>query len=96
MPGMSGLELLPKAKALRPDVPVVTITAYVGTGPVRVIVRPCVCLSTVSRRPELAGPSVVPPRRLPRSRCPDGIGPQADPKLAHGRSSRRQEVELPE
>jgi CheY-like chemotaxis protein len=28
MPGMSGLELLPKAKALRPDVPVVVITAY--------------------------------------------------------------------
>jgi CheY-like chemotaxis protein len=28
MPGMSGLELLPKAKALRPDVPVVMITAY--------------------------------------------------------------------
>ena len=28
MPGMSGLELLPKAKALRPDVPVIIITAY--------------------------------------------------------------------
>ena len=28
MPGMSGLELLPKTKALRPDVPVITITAY--------------------------------------------------------------------
>jgi CheY-like chemotaxis protein len=28
MPGMSGLELLPKAKAARPDVPVVMITAY--------------------------------------------------------------------
>ena len=28
MPGLSGLELLPKAKALRPDVPVVMITAY--------------------------------------------------------------------
>ncbi len=28
MPGMSGLELLPKAKALRPDVPVILITAY--------------------------------------------------------------------
>ena len=28
MPGMSGLELLPRAKALRPDVPVVMITAY--------------------------------------------------------------------
>jgi len=27
MPGMSGLELLPKAKALRPDVPVIMITA---------------------------------------------------------------------
>jgi DNA-binding NtrC family response regulator len=26
MPGMSGLELLPKAKALRPDVPVIMIT----------------------------------------------------------------------
>jgi CheY-like chemotaxis protein len=28
MPGMSGLELLRKAKALRPDVPVIMITAY--------------------------------------------------------------------
>ena len=27
MPGMSGLELLPRAKALRPDVPVIMITA---------------------------------------------------------------------
>ncbi len=28
MPGMSGLELLPNAKALRPDVPAIMITAY--------------------------------------------------------------------
>jgi CheY-like chemotaxis protein len=28
MPGMSGLELLPKAKVARPDVPVIMITAY--------------------------------------------------------------------
>jgi CheY-like chemotaxis protein len=28
MPGMSGLDLLPKAKAARPDVPVIMITAY--------------------------------------------------------------------
>jgi CheY-like chemotaxis protein len=28
MPEMSGLELLPKAKALRPDVPIIMITAY--------------------------------------------------------------------
>jgi len=28
MPGMSGLELLPKAKAMRPDVPTIMITAY--------------------------------------------------------------------
>ena len=28
MPGMSGLELLPKAKAARPDVAVIMITAY--------------------------------------------------------------------
>jgi CheY-like chemotaxis protein len=27
-PGMSGLELLPRAKALRPDVPAIMITAY--------------------------------------------------------------------
>jgi CheY-like chemotaxis protein len=27
-PGMSGLDLLPKAKALRPDVPIIMITAY--------------------------------------------------------------------
>ncbi len=28
MPQMTGLELLPRAKALRPDVPVIMITAY--------------------------------------------------------------------
>ena len=28
MPGMSGLELLPKVKQMRPDVPVIMITAY--------------------------------------------------------------------
>ena len=28
MPGMSGLELLPKAKAVRPNVPIIMITAY--------------------------------------------------------------------
>ena len=28
MSGMSGLELLPKAKSLRPDVPVIMITSY--------------------------------------------------------------------
>jgi CheY-like chemotaxis protein len=28
MPGMSGLELLPKAEAIRPDVPIIMITAY--------------------------------------------------------------------
>jgi CheY-like chemotaxis protein len=28
MPGMSGLELLPRAKAMRPDVPMIMITAY--------------------------------------------------------------------
>ena len=28
MPGMSGLELLPKAKAVRPDVPVIMIATY--------------------------------------------------------------------
>src|SRR6266853_7034345 len=28
IPGMTGLELLPKAKAIRPDVPVIMITAY--------------------------------------------------------------------
>jgi CheY-like chemotaxis protein len=31
MPGMSGLELLPLAKATRPDVPIVMITAYGDT-----------------------------------------------------------------
>ncbi len=34
MPGMSGLELLEKAKATRPDVPVIMITAY-GDGETR-------------------------------------------------------------
>lgn len=28
MPGMSGLDLLPKARSVRPDVPVIMITAY--------------------------------------------------------------------
>ena len=28
MPGMSGLDLLPKARQVRPDVPVIMITAY--------------------------------------------------------------------
>jgi CheY-like chemotaxis protein len=28
MPGMTGLELLPKAKATRPDVPIIMVTAY--------------------------------------------------------------------
>ena len=28
MPGMTGLEFLPKVKAMRPNVPVVMITAY--------------------------------------------------------------------
>ena len=32
MPGMTGLELRPKAKALRPDVPVIMITAYGDEG----------------------------------------------------------------
>lgn len=31
MPGMSGLELLPKVKEARPDVPVIMITAYGDT-----------------------------------------------------------------
>ena len=31
MPGMSGLELLPRAKTARPDVPVIIITAYGDT-----------------------------------------------------------------
>ena len=28
MPGMTGLEMLPRVKAMRPDVPVIMITAY--------------------------------------------------------------------
>ena len=32
MPGMSGLELLPRARAARPDVPVIMITAYGDAG----------------------------------------------------------------
>jgi len=32
MPGMSGLELLPRARLARPDVPVIMITAYGGPG----------------------------------------------------------------
>jgi CheY-like chemotaxis protein len=33
MPGMSGLELLPKAKAARPDVPIIMITALLMPRP---------------------------------------------------------------
>ena len=33
MPGMSGLELLPKAKAMRPDVPIIMITCLLYTSP---------------------------------------------------------------
>ena len=32
MPVMSGLELLPKARSIRPDVPVIMITAYGDPG----------------------------------------------------------------
>jgi CheY-like chemotaxis protein len=32
MPGMSGLEMLPKVKAARPNVPVIMITAYGDEG----------------------------------------------------------------
>jgi CheY-like chemotaxis protein len=32
MPGMTGLELLPKARAARPDVPIIMITAYGDPG----------------------------------------------------------------
>ena len=35
MPGMSGLERLPKAKAMRPDVPIIMITAYGGDADTR-------------------------------------------------------------
>jgi CheY-like chemotaxis protein len=28
MPGMTGLEMLPKAREMRPDVPIIMITAY--------------------------------------------------------------------
>jgi CheY-like chemotaxis protein len=35
MPGMSGLDLLPKAKAARPDVPVIMITAFGDADPRR-------------------------------------------------------------
>ena len=28
MPGMTGLEMLPKVKEMRPDVPIIMITAY--------------------------------------------------------------------
>lgn len=41
MPGMSGLELLPKAKALRPDVPVPTETARRSARPWRTERRHC-------------------------------------------------------
>ena len=42
MPGMTGLELLPKAKAARPDVPVIMITAYGdGEKPWKVVQPAC-------------------------------------------------------
>ena len=36
MPGMTGLELLPRVKALRPELPVIMITAYGDAATVRV------------------------------------------------------------
>jgi CheY-like chemotaxis protein len=39
MPGMTGLELLPKAKAARPDVPVIMITAYGDAGTKRKVLE---------------------------------------------------------
>jgi len=35
MPGMTGLELLPRVKEMRPDVPVIMITAYGDAGTLR-------------------------------------------------------------
>ncbi len=35
MPGMSGLDLLPRAKAVRPDLPVIMVTAYGDDDPRR-------------------------------------------------------------
>jgi CheY-like chemotaxis protein len=40
MPGMTGLELLPKAKAARPDVPVIMITAYGDDSTRRIDISP--------------------------------------------------------
>jgi hypothetical protein len=70
MPGMTGLELLPKAKAVRPDVPVIMITAYGDDGTRRkaleggaeaLLTKPRFCCA--SRRDRQ-------PRRRGRSRCP--------------------------
>ncbi len=35
MPGMTGLELLPRVKALRPDLPIIMITAYADAAMLR-------------------------------------------------------------
>jgi CheY-like chemotaxis protein len=39
MPGMSGLNLLPKVRAARPDVPVIMITAYGDTETKRIVLE---------------------------------------------------------
>src|SRR4029450_6495971 len=64
MPGMTGLELLPKAKAARPDVPVIMITAYGDAETKRKALESCAAKSTRASNG-------------PHSKCPlSGQGPR--------------------
>jgi CheY-like chemotaxis protein len=56
MPGMTGLELLPKAKAARPDVPVIMITAYGDAETKRKALCHRLCQPNFQNRKQCAGP----------------------------------------
>ena len=68
MPGMSGLELLPKAKALRPDVPVIMITAYGDAETKRK------ALENGAEASSIGAPIRSPCRRSTYDRLPDLVG----------------------
>jgi len=57
MPGMSGLELLPKGKALRPDVPIIMITAYGDAETKRHAAMSALSLLSGAKRKSDLGPS---------------------------------------
>ena len=93
MPGMTGLELLPKAKAIRPDVPVIMITAYgdadterkaLAGGAAALLTKPIDfdALRNRNRQPA-AKRSVIVNCRFDRLMSPNGVinGPRAASEL---------------